>query len=537
MEYGAWMSVGELKVPFGLVFDPLSGLMALVVSGIGALIHIYSVGYMAQEKGYARYFAYLNLFVFFMLTLVLGSSLPLLFVGWEGVGLCSYLLIGFYFETEVASAAGLKAFLANRVGDLGMVIGMMGLFACFGTLTVSEILTQVGGLRPEVGFGLLTFATLMLFVGATGKSAQLPLYIWLPDAMAGPTPVSALIHAATMVTAGLLQRDIKKVLAYSTVSQLGYMFLGLGAGGFAAGFFHLFTHAWFKALLFLGAGSVIMAMHHEQDLFKMGGLKAKLPVTFWTMAIATLCIIGFPGTSGFASKDEILYLAFLKSPVLWAMGVAGACCTAFYMARLFTLTFFGEPRDAHAYEHAQESPRTMILPLAALATGAVLAVFLGWPAAFGGSFRIEHLLAPALRFGQTATAEAAHHEGSPLLLATLSTLLALGSAAFGYATYRGGLAVSEARAAKFPVLHRVVLAKYYVDEALEATLYSFIRWLGNLLWKLVDVILIDGLGVNGPGVMTAITGDFTALFQTGRVRNYTLGMALGVLALLYIFLT
>jgi len=338
-------------------------------------------------------------------------------------------------------------------------------------------------------------------------------------------------------TIGLLQRDIKKVLAYSTVSQLGYMFLGLGAGGFAAGFFHLFTHAWFKALLFLGAGSVIMAMHHEQDLFKMGGLKAKLPVTFWTMAIATLCIIGFPGTSGFASKDEILYLAFLKSPVLWAMGVAGACCTAFYMARLFTLTFFGEPRDAHAYEHAQESPRTMILPLAALATGAVLAVFLGWPAAFGGSFRIEHLLAPALRFGQTATAEAAHHEGSPLLLATLSTILALGSAAFGYATYRGGLAVSEARAAKFPALHRIVLAKYYVDEALEATLYSFIRWLGNLLWKLVDVILIDGLGVNGPGVMTAITGDFTALFQTGRVRNYTLGMALGVLALLYIFLT
>ena len=342
VDYAEWMAVGDLKVPFGLVFDPLSGMMALVITGIGALIHLYSVGYMAHEEGYARYFAYLNLFVFFMLTLVLGSSLPLLFVGWEGVGLCSYLLIGFYFETEVASAAGLKAFLTNRVGDLGMAIGMMVLFAFFGTLTVSDILTQVGRLSPEAGFGILTFATLMLFVGATGKSAQLPLYIWLPDAMAGPTPVSALIHAATMVTAGifmvcrlaplfqltpitltviawvggatalfaatigLLQRDIKKVLAYSTVSQLGYMFLGLGAGGFAAGFFHLFTHAWFKALLFLGAGSVIMAMHHEQDLFKMGGLKAKLPVTFWTMAIATLCIIGFPGTSGFASKDEIL---------------------------------------------------------------------------------------------------------------------------------------------------------------------------------------------------------------------------------------
>ncbi len=573
VEYAEWMSVGELKVPFGLVFDPLSGLMALVITGIGALIHLYSVGYMAHEEGYARYFAYLNLFVFFMLTLVLGSSLPLLFVGWEGVGLCSYLLIGFYFETEVAAAAGLKAFLANRVGDLGMIIGMMVLFAFFHTLTVSDILLQVGKPSPEAGFGILTFATLMLFVGAIGKSAQIPLYIWLPDAMAGPTPVSALIHAATMVTAGifmvcrlaplfqltpitltviawvggatalfaatigLLQRDIKKVLAYSTVSQLGYMFLGLGASGFAAGFFHLFTHAWFKALLFLGAGSVIMAMHHEQDLFKMGGLKSKLPVTFWTMAIATLCIIGFPGTSGFASKDEILYLAFLKSPVLWAMGVAGACCTAFYMARLFTLTFFGEPRDAHAFEHAKESPRTMILPLAVLAAGAVLAVFLGWPTAFGGSFRIEKLLEPALKFGQSKALEAVHHEGNPILLATISTLLALGSAAFGYTTYRGGLAVAATRAARFPGLHRLVLAKYYVDEALEATLYAFIRWLGNLMWKLIDVILIDGVGVNGPGVMTSIAGDFTALFQTGRVRNYTFGMALGVLALLYIFLT
>jgi NADH-quinone oxidoreductase subunit L len=571
-EFGNWMSVGDLQVPFGLVFDPLSGIMALMVSGIGALIHLYSVGYMAKEEGFARYFAYLNLFVFFMLTLVLGSSLPLLFVGWEGVGLCSYLLIGYYFQTDFAPAAGLKAFLTNRVGDLGMAIGMMALFATFGTLTVSDLLLQAGKLTPEVGFGILTFATLMLFVGATGKSAQIPLYIWLPDAMAGPTPVSALIHAATMVTAGifmvcrlaplfqltpitlsviawvgaatalfaatigLLQRDIKKVLAYSTVSQLGYMFLGLGAGGFAAGFFHLFTHAWFKALLFLGAGSVIHAMHHEQDLFKMGGLRSKMPVTFGTMAIATLCIIGFPGTSGFASKDEILYLAFLKSPWLWAMGVAGACCTAFYMARLFTLTFFGEPRDTHAFEHAHESPRTMILPLVALATGAVLAVFLGWPTAFGGSFRIEHILEPALVFGQTHTAQPVAHNGHPILLAIISTTLGLGFAAFGYLSYRGGLAIPEARAHRFQGLHRIVLAKYYVDEALEATLYAFVRWLGNLLWKLFDVIIIDGLGINGPGVMTALAGDFTALFQTGRVRNYALGMALGALALLYIFL-
>ena len=372
--YGTWMATGSLTVPFGLTLDPLSGTMMLVVAGISALIHLYSVGYMAEEEGYARYFCYLNLFVFFMLTLVLGSSLPLLFVGWEGVGLCSYLLIGFYFETDYAPAAGLKAFLFNRVGDLGMAIGMMALFALFGTLTVSDILHQAGHMQVEVGFGVLTFATLMLFIGATGKSAQLPLYLWLPDAMAGPTPVSALIHAATMVTSGiylicrlapvftltpttmttiawvggltalfaatigLVQRDIKKVLAYSTVSQLGYMFLGLGSAGFAAGFFHVFTHAWFKALLFLGAGSVIHAMHHgapsssqhgeredgapgpsdegvvpEQDLFRMGGLKDKLPITFWTMLIATLCIMGFPGFSGFFSKDEILYLAFQKS--------------------------------------------------------------------------------------------------------------------------------------------------------------------------------------------------------------------------------
>jgi len=569
----SWMSVGPLEVPFGLVLDPLSGIMALVVSGIGCLIHLYSVGYMWKEDGFARYFAYLNLFVFFMLTLVLGSSLPLLFVGWEGVGLCSYLLIGYYFETDYAPAAGLKAFLTNRVGDLGMTLGMLTLYAIFGTLTISGILQKVAHLSPEAGFGILTFATLMLFVGATGKSAQLPLYIWLPDAMAGPTPVSALIHAATMVTAGivllcrlaplftltpitmttvawvgaatalfaatigLLQRDIKKVLAYSTVSQLGYMFLGLGAGGFAAGFFHLFTHAWFKALLFLGAGSVIHAMHHQQDLFKMGGLKSKLPITFWTMAIATLCIIGFPGTSGFASKDEILYLAFLKSPWLWGMGVLGACCTAFYMARLMTLAFFGEARDHHAFEHAHESPFTMTLPLMVLATGSLLAVFLGWPVAFGGHFRIEHLLEPALRYGQEASETVAvHHSANPLILAAISTTLGLASAVFGYTSYCNGLAVSEGRAAKAPALHRLLFNKYWVDEAIEFLVLAPTRWLGNLLWKLFDVIFIDGLGINAPGALTLVAGDFTALFQTGRVRNYILGMALGALALLVIFL-
>ncbi len=566
-----WMSVGTLRVPMGLVLDPLSCIMALLVSGIGALIHLYSVGYMWKEEGFARYFAYLNLFVFFMLTLVLGSSLPLLFVGWEGVGLCSYLLIGFYFETDYAPAAGLKAFLANRVGDLGMVVGMMALFAHFGTLTVGDLLVKAGHLSPEVGFGVITFATLMMFFGATGKSAQLPLYVWLPDAMAGPTPVSALIHAATMVTAGiflicrlapifelapitlstiawvgastalfaatigLLQRDIKKVLAYSTVSQLGYMFLGLGAMGFAAGFFHVFTHAWFKALLFLGAGSVIHALHHQQDLFKMGGLRNKLPITFWTMLIATLAIMGFPGFSGFFSKDEILYLAYLKSPVLWAMGLLGACFTSFYMWRLMALTFWGEPRDQHAYDHAHESPWTMAAPLAVLAIGSLFAGWWGVPEAFGGHFAVGKFLAPSLTYGQTHAPHAAH-EGPAILLALTSTSLAVAAGLWGFFSYRNGLAVAEARAAKWPTLHRIVFNKYYVDEGMERFLLGPIRWFGNLLWKLFDVIFIDGIGVNLPGALARLAGDFVAFFQTGRVRNYALAMTLGVLSLLWIFL-
>ncbi len=573
LDLGTWMATGSMSVPFGLVVDPLSGIFMLVITGIGFLIHVYSVGYMHEEEGYARFFSYMNLFVFFMLTLVLGSSLPLMFVGWEGVGLCSYLLIGYYYETDFAPDAGLKAFLTNRVGDLGVAIGMMVLFAAFGTLTVGDILVKAGHLGPEAGFGILTFATLMLFVGATGKSAQLPLYLWLPDAMAGPTPVSALIHAATMVTSGiymicrlapvftlapitmdvvawvgaatalfaatigLVQRDIKKVLAYSTVSQLGYMFLGLGASGFAAGFFHVFTHAWFKALLFLGAGSVIHAMHHEQDLFKMGGLRSKMPLTFWTMLAATLAIIGFPGTSGFASKDEILALAYAKSPVLWGIGVIAACCTAFYMLRLFTLAFLGEPRDHHAFEHAHESPRTMTWPLVVLAVGSLLAVFLGWPKAFGGDFRIEAWLAPAITYGQVHLAHGEPGGAEPaLLLATISTVLGLGFAWFGYATYRNGLAVAEARAAKFPFLHKLLLNKYYVDEGVELVILGPIRWFGNLLWKLFDVIIIDGLGVNLPGALTRVFGDFTALFQTGRVRNYALSMTLGGAVLLYVFL-
>ena len=574
LNYGEWIGAGSLSVPLGFVVDPLSGIMMLVITGIGALIHLYSVGYMAEDKGAGRFFAYLNLFVFFMLLLVMGSSLPLLFVGWEGVGLCSYLLIGYDYDLAdgVPPAAGLKAFLYNRVGDLGVLMGMFALFAAFGSLTIGDILIKAGHLGPQAGFGLLTFATLMFFLGCTGKSAQLPLYLWLPDAMAGPTPVSALIHAATMVTSGIylvcrmaplfqmtpitmdviawigggtalfaatiaiVQKDIKRVLAYSTVSQLGYMFMGLGAAGFAAGFFHVFTHAWFKALLFLGAGSVIHALHHEQDLMKMGGLWKKMPITAWTMLIATACIIGFPGTSGFASKDEILYLAYLKNPILYWMGVAGACCTAFYMLRLFTLTFLGEARDAHAYEHAHESPATMTLPLVLLAIGALGATAFGWPEALGGSFRIEGFLEPSVSYGVAATEAVVSRGGNPAMLAGISTVLALGFAWWGWSSYKGGLAVAEARAAKWPLLHRLLENKYFVDEAIEAILVAPLRWFANLLWKLFDVIVIDGIGLHLPKSLTFVSGDFLALLQTGRVRNYVLTMGLGALVLLYAFL-
>jgi NADH-quinone oxidoreductase subunit L len=570
---GTWIHAGFLIVPMGLVFDPLSCLMSLIVTGIGFLIHLYSIGYMGQEKSTARYFSYLNLFIFFMLLLVLGSSLPLMFVGWEGVGLCSYLLIGYYFKTGYAPAAGLKAFVVNRAGDLGMVIGMMALFALFGTLTIGNILTKASSLSPEIGFGALTFATLMIFIGATGKSAQIPLYIWLPDAMAGPTPVSALIHAATMVTSGIVlicrlaplfqltpitmsiiawigastaifaatialaQRDIKKVLAYSTVSQLGYMFLGLGVAGFAAGFFHVFTHAWFKALLFLGAGSIIAAMHHEQDLFKMGGLKSKMPITFWSMCIATLCIIGFPGTSGFASKDEILYLAYLKSPFLWIIGLVGACLTAFYMVRLMMLAFMGESRDAHAFNNARESPKTMAVPLVLLAICSLLAAAVGWPAAFGGSFAIEKFLEPSLAYGQAQPHIAAHAgHGLAWTLAAASTSLGLASAWLAWKTYKNGLSAAIKRAECLPKLHKTLLNKFYVDEAIERFLLKPALMLGEKLFKLFDVIVIDGFGINMPAALTKLSGDFVSLLQTGRVRNYLLTMGLGMASIIIIFL-
>ena len=462
-----WIQAGSLLVPAALQLDPLSSVMALVVTGVGFLIHVYSVGYMSHERAFARYFVYLNLFMFAMLTLVLANNYLLMFVGWEGVGLCSYLLIGFWYEKQSASDAGKKAFIANRIGDFGVLLAMFLVFWTFGSLSYTEVFARVPLLRESgvLTTGLATAITLLLFLGATGKSAQIPLYVWLPDAMEGPTPVSALIHAATMVTAGvymvarssalfllapdtmmvvavigavtaifsatigICQTDIKRVLAYSTVSQLGYMFLACGVGAFTAAIFHLMTHAFFKALLFLGSGSVIHALSGEQDMQKMGGLRKYVPVTFATMFVATLAIAGIPGLSGFFSKDEILWQAFSSShgsPVLWVIAALAAGITAFYMFRLVFLTFFGKSRmDPEVEKHAHESPWTMTVPLTILAVLSVAGGWIGIPAVLGGSNLFEHWLAPVFHpvaaagahgaaAGAAHGAEAgAHHSDDP----------------------------------------------------------------------------------------------------------------------------
>src|SRR5215510_4355846 len=464
--------LANFSIDWAFLLDPLSSVMILVVTGIGFLIHVYSTGYMHEEDGFYRFFAYLNLFMFSMLTLVLGSNYLMMFIGWEGVGLCSYLLIGYYFHKKSAGDAAKKAFVVNRVGDWGLSIGIMLIFVWFGSIEFKAVGEKV---REGVMSGafhvsdpiFITIA-LALFIGATGKSAQIPLYVWLPDAMEGPTPVSALIHAATMVTAGvymvarsnfiyqmapqamavvavvgaltaffaasigLVQFDIKRVLAYSTVSQLGYMFLALGVGAFTAGIFHLMTHAFFKALLFLGSGSVIHAMHHEQDMRKMGALKNKIPVTFWTMLFGTLAIAGTPGLAGFFSKDEILWKAFSSSQghiLLWLLGACVAGMTAFYMFRLLFMTFFGESRvDHHTEHHIHESPKSMTIPLIVLAIGSIVAGYVGVPAWLHGSNMIEHWLEPVIETIPAAAAAAPeihHSESLEAGIAAVSVAVAL----------------------------------------------------------------------------------------------------------------
>jgi NADH-quinone oxidoreductase subunit L len=569
--YFTWISAGGFQADFALQVDQLTVVMLLVVTGVGWLIHIYSTGYMHDDPGYRRFFSYLNLFMFFMLVLILADNYLLMFVGWEGVGLCSYLLVGFFFLKQSATNAGNKAFWVNRIGDFGFLLGMLLIFRTFGTLDFSSVLPHAAAMPadPAGQIGTLTTIALLLFVGAAGKSAQLPLYVWLPDAMEGPTPVSALIHAATMVTAGvymvvrshaiflnapvamqvvgvvgcvtalfaatigLVQTDIKKVLAYSTVSQLGYMFLACGVGAFGAGIFHLMTHAFFKGLLFLAAGSVIHAMGGEQDMRKMGGLRKKIPVTFWTMFMATLAIAGAPGFSGFFSKDEILNQAQRVSPVLWGLGVLTAGLTSFYMFRLLFLTFFGANRYDEHKVHVHESPKNMTVPLIVLA---ILSVCGGWMAApqlVGGVNYFEHFLAPVLATASAPAAAAAESSGgggeifqalvgAPVIAGLLGFLLA-------WWFYIKSPKAPEKLAASLSALYKLLSGKYFVDELYLAIIVRPLVWIStNVLWHGIDERAIDGT-VNGVAFVSQETGDRLRRASTGNIRSYATWIVLGVL--------
>ena len=682
--------IGLFHVTWGFRLDPLAGMMLLVVTGIGTLIHVYSTAYMADEPrgGVARFFCYLNLFCFFMLMLVLGNNFLVMFVGWEGVGLCSYLLIGYWYEKKSASDAGKKAFITNRIGDWGFVLGVFLIFFTFGTLDFRAVQNAAAAMPVETThFGVLSFICLFLFIGATGKSAQIPLYVWLPDAMEGPTPVSALIHAATMVTAGvymvgrnavlfthapqvmtivaivgvltalmaasigLVQYDIKRVLAYSTVSQLGYMFTAMGVGAFSAGAFHLMTHAFFKALLFLGSGSVIHAMAGEQDMRRMGNLKKYMPVTFATMMIGTLAIAGIVPFAGFFSKDEILFRAFLANKAVWVIAVITAAMTAFYMFRLMSMTFFGGYRgpaweaahgaavavaaahgaphpadphahgqagrklhevshglaetDAHAVAHPvadsssasgssratstddhgggdghgawhgpHESPTPMTFPLMALAVGAIVAGFVGIPAALGGNNAIERFLEPSFTAEHAAgdvnapepaggaTEQSGEHVSAKVEvgLMVFSLLVAVAGISVAYKFYVTSPEMSEQLADRFAGAHRTLLNKYYVDELYDATVISGTMSSGRTLWKF-DRTVVDG-AVNGTGWVTVISSWFSGLtdrnvvdglvnlvgwivqesslafrrFQTGLVQNYALLMLFGIFAFVSVYL-
>jgi NADH-quinone oxidoreductase subunit L len=589
-----WIGSADFQVPLALRLDPLSAVMILVVTGIGFLIHLYSTAYMSEEAPheYARYFAYLNLFAAFMLLLVLGDNFLVLFVGWEGVGLCSYLLIGFWYQKPSAPDAGKKAFIVNRIGDVAFILGVLLAFSHFGSISFKELNGLVAGLPAESSFGVVSAIALLLFIGATGKSAQIPLYVWLPDAMEGPTPVSALIHAATMVTAGvyligrnavvfahapevltivavigtatalwagaigMVQNDIKRVLAYSTVSQLGYMFMAMGVGAYAAGIFHLFTHAFFKALLFLGSGAVIHALAGEQDLRHMGGLKKELPITYWTFLVGALAIAGVPGLAGFFSKDEILFRTFASGhTVLWLVGAITSLMTAFYMFRLVFLAFHGErrhapvaqdfsPASAHATHgshhtaHLHDAPAPMAVPLIVLAIGSALAGYLNMPAAIGGSALFEHFLEPSLHVpameGAHAAAEHADH-GVELMLMIVSSLIALagiGAAAF---LYEKRPEMPDACVARFPGVYQFLVNKGYIDELYDAAVVQPIKSLSeHVLWK-ADARVIDG-AVNGTGKIVFETGTLVRQLQTGSVRTYAVSILLGAVMIVGYYL-
>jgi len=588
-----WVVSGSFQTVVGYQIDPLSILMALVVSGVSFFIHIYSVGYMHGDPGYPRYFTYLNLFVFMMLNLILANNFLLMFVGWEGVGLCSYLLIGFWFERDSASNAGKKAFVVNRVGDFGFILGMFLLFTSLGEHGIWTLdFTEVFANANKLDAGTVTAITILLFIGACGKSAQIPLYVWLPDAMEGPTPVSSLIHAATMVTAGVYmvarcnvlysmapismaivaivgvataiytasigfcQNDIKKVLAYSTISQLGYMFLGVGVGAYSAGIFHLMTHAFFKGLLFLGAGSVMHALSGELDMRKMGALRKKIPITFWTFFIATLAIAGIPGLSGFFSKDEILWQAFSSSHghfLLWLVAAVAAGMTAFYMFRALFMTFFGESRvDEHVAHHIHESPKIMTVPLMILAFLSVIGGYVGVPHVLGGANHVHEFLAPVLgggaepgkaHAGITLISQAwassgvtgGHSAALELLMMAVSVIIALIGIGIAYLFYVKNPALPKLLAERWNGLYRLVFNKYYIDEIYQVLFVNSFKWAGTGLWRGFDDLVIDGT-VNGTAYLIGWLSGVMRRMQTGLVQNYAFSMVIGgvILVIYYI---
>ena len=561
-----WISAGNVKIPFSFLVDPLSALMLLIVTGIGFLIHVYSTGYMHHDGGFAKFFSYLNLFIFFMLLLVLGSNYVVMFIGWEGVGLCSYLLIGFWFSNSSYASAAKKAFVMNRIGDLGFLIAVFLIFATFNSVEFASVFPQAANMAS--GDSVLILITALLFVGAIGKSAQIPLFTWLPDAMAGPTPVSALIHAATMVTAGiymiarsnilftlapetlgvisiiglatlflaaaiaLTQTDIKKVLAYSTVSQLGYMFLGLGVGAYTGAFFHVITHAFFKALLFLGAGSVIHAMSNEQDMRNMGGLKKKLPVTYLTMMIGTIAIAGLPPFSGFFSKDEILAHVYQNNKVFWMIAVIGAMFTAFYMFRMMYLTFNGKFRGTTEQEHhLHESPPSMTIPLIVLAVLSALGGLIGIPAVFGGSHWLAGFLSPVFEASASKSAHLTLDHTTEYILMAVSVGAAIIAMLYAYNRYVKQAHIPADEITGRSGLARLSYHKFFIDEIYDALITRPLNTLSAFFYRTVDKAGIDGL-VNGFGKGALEASKTFRLLQSGMVGFYIFMMVAGIIALL-----
>ena len=554
-----WIAAGSFKAAVGFQVDALSAIMILTVTTVSFFIHVYSFGYMHGDRSFARFYAYLNLFVFSMLVLVLANNYLMMFVGWEGVGLCSYLLIGFWYERKSASDAGKKAFIVNRIGDFGFLIGIFLMVSYLGTVEFGEVFGKVRLLST----GAATAIALLLFLGACGKSAQFPLYVWLPDAMEGPTPVSSLIHAATMVTAGvymvarshvlfaaspvagpvvawvgiftallaasiaLVNTDIKRVLAYSTVSQLGYMFVGVGVGAYTAGIFHLFTHAFFKGLMFLAAGSVMHAMADQLDMRKMGGLLSKMKITGITFWVGALAIAGIPPLSGFWSKDEILVSAYRSGHTgIWALGMIGAGMTAFYMFRLIFMTFHGKPRDQELHDHAHESPKSMTVPLIVLAAGSILVGFVGVPPGHGW---IDGFLADAAGHAHTAGGTGGIPGGVLMALSVLAGVIGIGIA---YRMHKAG----TLGAVSVKTLHRTLENKWYVDEVYRAVILNPIHRFAMGLWEIFDTIVVDGI-INGLAYLVKGISWVSTRFQTGSAPTYALWMAVGVVVMVSLMLS